>query len=87
MGIPVIITDIPGPIDAVISGKTSLVVKKADAASLESAMKTLAASRKMRMELGIAASKFITDNFDNKKLFKAMTENRKHLLETVSSHD
>lgn len=87
MGIPVIITDIPGPIDAVIPGKTSLVVKKADAASLESAMKTLAASPKMRMELGIAASKFITDNFDNKKLFKAMTENRKHLLETVSSHD
>lgn len=41
MGLPVIISDIPGPIDAMIPDETGILVKKADVNSLYSTMRTL----------------------------------------------
>lgn len=85
MGIPVIVTDIPGPIDAMIPGKTGITVRKADVDSLRSAMEALANSPEKRVEFGVAASKFIAENFDQEKLFKAIAEDRERLLKMVDS--
>ena len=41
MGVPVIVTDIPGPTDAMVNGQTGLIVKKADIESLREAIETL----------------------------------------------
>lgn len=80
MGVPVIVTDIPGPTDAVIPNKTGLVVKKADVESLKNAMKVLAESPQKRTEFGLSAHEFAVSNFEQQELFKIMLDDRKQLL-------
>lgn len=80
MGVPVIVTDIPGPTDAMIPNETGLLVKKADVDSLVAAMKELANSTEKRQDFGIAAHKFATEKFEQQKLFQAILQDRKRLL-------
>lgn len=78
MGVPVIVTDIPGPVDAVIDNKTGLLVKKADENSLLDAMKKI---RKLNyQEMGKEGHKFVSDNFEQKQLFDKIIESRNELL-------
>lgn len=77
MGVPVIVTDIPGPVDAVIDNKTGLLVKKADENSLLDAMKKI---RKLNyQEMGKEGHKFASDNFEQKQLFDKIVESRRAL--------
>lgn len=80
MGVPVIVTDIPGPTDAMIPDKTGLVVKKADVDSLVSAMRELAGSAEKRERLGAAGHSFAVENFEQQRLFQAILQDRKRLL-------
>lgn len=80
MGVPVIVTDIPGPTDAMIPNETGLLVKKADVDSLVAAMKDLANSAEKRRGFGIAAHKFAAEKFEQQKLFQAILQDRKRLL-------
>lgn len=80
MGVPVIVTDIPGPTDAMIPNKTGLLVKKADVDSLVAAMKDLAQSLEKRQRFSIAAQKFAAENFEQQQLFRAILQDRKRLL-------
>ena len=80
MGVPVIVTDIPGPTDAMIPNETGLLVKKADVDSFVAAMKELANSVKKRRDFGIAAHKFAAEKFEQRKLFQAILQDRKRLL-------
>ena len=50
MGVPVIVTDIPGPTDAG-EGQTGLLVKKADIDSLKTAIETLFNDRNLMQEM------------------------------------
>ena len=78
MGVPVIVTDIPGPVDAVIDNKTGLLVKKADEDSLLDAMKKI---RELNyQDIGKEGHKFVSDNFDQKQLFDKIIESRNELL-------
>lgn len=78
MGVPVIVTDIPGPVDAVIDNKTGLLVKKADENSLLDAMKKI---RKLNyQEMGKEGHKFASDNFEQKQLLDKIIESRNELL-------
>lgn len=78
MGVPVIVTDIPGPVDAVVDNKTGLLVKKADENSLLDAMKKI---RKLNyQEMGKEGHKFASDNFEQKQLFDKIIESRNELL-------
>lgn len=78
MGVPVIVTDIPGPVDAVIDNKTGLLVKKADENFLLDAMKKI---RKLNyQEMGKEGHKFASDNFEQKQLFDKIIESRNELL-------
>lgn len=80
MGVPVIVTDIPGPTDAMIPNETGLVAKKADVDSLVIAMEELANSAEKRQEFGIAAHRFAVENFEQQRLFQAILQDRKRLL-------
>lgn len=80
MGVPVIVTDIPGPTDAMISDETGLVVKKADVDSLVSAMEALAGSPETRQRFGLAAHKLAAEKFEQQRLFQAILQDRKRLL-------
>ena len=80
MGLPVIVTDIPGPTDAMIPNETGLLVKKADADSLAAAMKALAGNPEERQRLGAAGRRFAAERFEQQRLFQAILQDRRHLL-------
>lgn len=78
MGVPVIVTEIPGPIDAIIENKTGLLVKKADKKSLLDAMEKI---KKLNYrEMGEEGYKFACDNFEQKQLFDKIIESRNKLF-------
>ena len=81
MGVPVIISDIPGPTDAMIRDVTGLVVKKADVDTLYDAMVRLYEDADLRDKFGKAAYTFATEKFDQEQLFAHIVEDRKRLLE------
>lgn len=81
MGIPVIVTDIPGPTDAMIPEITGLVVKRADIDSLYEAIQKLSTSNSLRTEFGIAAHNLVVSKFERETLFDYILKDRKHLLE------
>ena len=80
MGVPVIVTDIPGPTDAMEKDKTGLVVKKADVESLQNAIKQLLENNKMRQEMGKEAVIFAREKFDSNKLFDYILNDRNRLI-------
>lgn len=80
MGVPVIVSDIPGPADAMLDGETGVVVKKAHAQSLYEAMKYLLENRQIRESFGLAGSRFARENFEQEALFEQILEDRKRLL-------
>lgn len=81
MGVPVIITDIPGPTDAMLRQETGLVAKKADIATLQSAMDVLYRKADLRQQFSIAAHTFAAERFDQVKLFARILEDRRNLMQ------
>ena len=81
MGLPVIVTDIPGPIDAMIEGKTGLVVPKKDTEALYAAMTDLYENEVKCTAYGNAGPAFVKENFEQQELFRRILENRKELLD------
>lgn len=81
MGIPVIVTDIQGPTDAMQKDVTGIIVQKKSKQQLYNAMKILYKDQKQRENLGAAGVKFVTEKFNQKILFEKILENRKQLLE------
>ena len=80
MGVPVIVTDIPGPTDAMVADKTGLVVRKADSEDLRRAMEFMQANPALRLEMGRNAYHFAKDNFEQQQLFAEILKDRKALL-------
>lgn len=81
MGVPVIVTNIPGPTDAMIKDKTGLVVEKADVLSLQKAMEQTYSDKSLYSLLGTAGEKFARECFEQQKLFEYILEDRKGLLQ------
>ena len=80
MGVPVIVTDIPGPIDAMKPMETGLSVPVADIDALSTAMNTLAKDSALRSELGRHGRKLVEEQFDQKILLDHFLQERKLLL-------
>lgn len=80
MGLPVIVTDIPGPIDAMDPGVTGLTVPVKDVQALRSAMEQLCAHRETREEMGKKGRCFVEQRFDQKKLAQVILQDRMALL-------
>lgn len=80
MGVPVIVSDIPGPTDAMRRDETGLVVKKADVETLRDAMLRLYDDEALRQRLGDAAYTFAVEHFDQTKLAEQILQDRKRLL-------
>lgn len=81
MGLPVIVSDIPGPTDAMIRNETGIVVKKQDIDTLVEAMKKLYYDRALCSEYGKKGLEFVRDSFEQKVLFEHILEDRKKLLD------
>ncbi len=80
MGVPVIVTDIPGPTDAMLKDETGLVVKKADAAALQTAMDTMYRDAQLRQKFSNAARVFAVERFDQRQLVAHILADRNQLI-------
>ena len=80
MGVPVIVTDIPGPTDAIILNKTGVTVPKKDADALKEAMEKFSGDLSMCESFGKEGYKFVSENFEQKKFFEHIIQDRKRLF-------
>ena len=78
MGTPAVISDIPGPIDAVIPGKTALTVKPKNVRELAAAMKKIRSEDVSQM--GADAARFAKSSFDSTVLLEKILERKNTLL-------
>ncbi len=79
MGTPAIISDIPGPTDAVIPEVTAKLVRVKDAESLYQAMKSMTECD--YREFGLKAKEYVVTHFDSKVLNEYILERKCFLLE------
>lgn len=80
MGLPVIVTNIPGPIDAMVDGKTGIVVPKKNTKELVKAMEWLLNNQKLAEQYAENGVAFAKDNFEQHKLFEMILKDRKKLI-------
>ena len=80
MGLPVIVSNIPGPTDAMIDKKTGIVVNKADADDLYLTMKNMLEDKDNSQKMGEEGHRFVVGAFEQQKLFEAILEDRKKIL-------
>lgn len=81
MSLPVIVTDIPGPVDAMLAGETGVVIRKADVDSLEQAMLGFLDGTYDGRQMGSRAVGFAVEGFDQKEFMRRMLDDRKRLLQ------
>lgn len=84
MGTPAIISDIPGPKDAVVNGVTAQVVPVGRSEELYDAMKWFMGQQ--ISEIGRKASEFVAESFDNVKLNEKILERKKKLLSQMRNN-
>lgn len=81
MEVPVVVTNIPGPIDAMIPEVTGKIVNKQDVESLYNAMLEIySLNNEARIEMGKEGRNFVVENFEQKKLCHLILEDRKRLM-------
>ncbi|WP_078551428.1 glycosyltransferase family 4 protein [Bacillus alkalicellulosilyticus] len=79
MGVPVIVSDIPGPTEAIEKGKSGIVIPKGEIQPLSEAMKAMLCSSR-RTSMGEAAVSFVHKHFDQRKLWVHILSDRNRLL-------
>lgn len=84
MGTPAIISDIPGPIDAVKAEETALTVPSHNADQLRNAMERLKDDT-LRWRLAANAVKFVRESFDQEILMKRILERKNKLLGRINN--
>ena len=80
MGVPVITTDIPGPRDAIINGKTGILIPATDEESLMAAIRKLENNRDSLKFMGDEAILFARENFEQGVFWEKVLEHRMSLL-------
>ena len=81
MEVPVIVTNIPGPIDAMIKDVTGKVIPKKDWESLYNAMvEIFTLTKEERKKMGAEGRKFVINNFEQNTLCQLLLQDRKNLL-------
>lgn len=81
MGVPVIITDIPGPTDAMLPNETGIVVEKENVESLYQGMRKMQEDEAMRQKFAQRAHSFAEEKFEQTKLEAYILEDRKRLMD------
>lgn len=81
MGLPVIVTDIPGPTNAMLRDETGLVVPMKDIDTLRTAMEELLKKPELCAKFGENGYRFAVEKFEQKTLFGYILADRKRLLD------
>lgn len=80
MGVPVVVSDVPGPIDAMRHQETGLIVPVKNPEVLAAALQTLLNDSTKRETFGAAASAFARNNFEQKEFLRRVLEDKERLL-------
>lgn len=78
IGTPAIVSDIPGPVDAVIKNRTAKVIPAKNKVALQQAMKEFNHEKSKKM--GINAMKYVNESFNSEVLCKKICERKQLLL-------
>lgn len=81
MGVPVIVSDVPGPQNAMMDGVTGYKVPVCKVSELVQKAIVLIQDGNLRCEMGKKAREFVEDKFDDEILLNKIIENRNWLLE------
>ena len=81
MGLPAIVSNVPGQADAIDVDKTGLLCEVKDAESLCAAMEKMVNESAMREEMSTYAVQYVRENYEQKRLFEKLSEHRKKLTE------
>lgn len=81
MSVPVIVTDIPGPTDAMLRDETGIVVEKENINSLYEGMRLMQEDEQMRIKFARKAHRFALERFEQTKLEAYILEDRKRLMD------
>lgn len=79
MGVPVVVSDIPGPTDAMVDGQTGYVVRVKDADDLCEKMEKVV-SKEIYARMSAAAVDYVKTHFDGETLCNYIVERKKELL-------
>jgi glycosyltransferase involved in cell wall biosynthesis len=80
LGVPAIVSDIPGPNEAIQNYKTGILVPVRDVDSLLNALKYVRENPKDLKKMGKEAIKHVLNKYDSHNLMKAFIENKNKLL-------
>lgn len=85
MGVPVIVSDIPGPTDAMLDGKTGILTPKADARKLYEKLLLLYENQRLREEYGSHGEEFARTSFEQGTLFAKMLADRYAMIQNTQT--
>ncbi|MFA6939917.1 MAG: glycosyltransferase [Clostridiaceae bacterium] len=85
MGIPAIVSNVPGQVDAIIEGKTGISVQVKNWKALENGIQKLIEDKELRAQMGGNACEFVKDNYEQKMLFEHILKEREMLYKLKSS--
>ena len=80
MGVPAIVSNVPGQIDAIKENETGLTCVVKDSSSLKLAMEKLIKDVDLRISLGSEAARYVEENYEQKKLFGYLKKHRDELI-------
>ena len=83
MGTPAIISNIPGPIDAVLENETALLIPPRSADELLSAMEKMT-DDDLRARLSRGAVRFISESFEEGRLLDFILQRKLELLKQTN---
>ena len=68
---PIVATDVPGCREAVVDGKTGLLVPARDSEALADGVMKLLANRRLRIQMGRAGRKRMVEEFDERRVIRS----------------
>ncbi len=85
MGLPAIVSDVPGQVDAIIPDVTGMLVTVKDSKTLQQAMEVYLSDPKRIDEMGQRAYEFVRDHFEQNVLFERLMESRERLYKEIEN--
>jgi glycosyltransferase involved in cell wall biosynthesis len=80
MGLPVVTTDIPGCVDALMAGETGFIVPAHDSAALTDATRTMLASQELRVRMGTAGRDWVSQKANTETTWHELLHDYRQLL-------
>ena len=85
MGVPVVVSDVPGPVDAMRHEETGLIVPVKNSEALAKAIQTLLNDTAKRLAFGTSAATFARGHFEQNEFVRRVLEDKVMLLSSLVS--